>query len=103
VDKIFAMVFKKYGIKKDDLVGKKRTKEIAFARHIAIYMIREVTEMSLPNIGKLFNRDHSTILSSVELIQKRIVNDRDFEQDIQTMKRELLNKKSGEIWDSDKI
>ena len=103
VDKIFAMVFKKYGIKKDDLVGKKRTKEIAFARHIAIYMIREVTEMSLPNIGKLFNRDHSTILSSVELIQKRIVNDRDFEQDIQTMKRELLNKKSGEVWDSDKI
>jgi chromosomal replication initiation ATPase DnaA len=66
-------------------------------------MIREVTEMSLPNIGKLFNRDHSTILSSVELIQKRIVNDRDFEQDIQTMKRELLNKKSGEVWDSDKI
>ena len=103
VDKIFASIQKKYNIKREDIVSSKRTKEIANARHITVYTIRSVTEMSLPNIGKLFNRDHSTILSSVELIQKRIVNDRDFEHEIQTMKRELLNKKSGEVWDSDKI
>ena len=62
VDKIFAAVDKKYTVKKSDLTGKSRVKEIANARHIAIYLIRTLTEMSLPNIGKIFNRDHATIM-----------------------------------------
>ena len=65
IDKIFAAIEKKYDVNKTELVGKSRVKEIANARHIAIYLIRTITEMSLPNIGKIFNRDHSTILSSV--------------------------------------
>ncbi len=79
VDKIFSAVEKKYGIKKSELVGKSRVKEIVQARHIAIYLIRDITEMSYPNIGKLFNRDHATIISSEENVRKRLSSERGFE------------------------
>ena len=75
IDKIFASVYNKFGVKREDIVGLKRTKEIANARHIAIYLIRNITEMSLPNIGKIFNRDHSTIMSSIETVQKKLATD----------------------------
>ena len=89
IDKIFAAVFKKYGISREDIVGKKRTKEIARARHIAIYLVREITEMSYPNIGKLFGRDHATVMSSLDVVKKRIAGDPLFDNDIDTMKREI--------------
>ncbi len=72
VDKIFNAIENKYDIGKVELVGKSRVKEIAQARHVAIYLIREITEMSLPNIGKIFNRDHATIISSIDTVKKKI-------------------------------
>lgn len=74
VEKIYSAVYKKYDIKKEDILSQKRNKEIAEARHIAIYLIREITEMSYPNIGKLFERDHATIISSYSKIQKKITD-----------------------------
>ena len=52
------VVNEKYGVSKDELAGPKRNKEIAAARHICIFLIRELTEMSFPSIGKLF-QEHS--------------------------------------------
>ena len=75
VEKIFSSVYQKYGVKKEDLISTKRNKEIAYARHITIFIIREVTEMSLPNIAKIFNRDHSTIISSIETIERKLITD----------------------------
>lgn len=74
VEKIYSAIYKKYDIKKEDLLSQKRNKEIADARHIAIYLIREITEMSYPNIGKLFDRDHATIISSYSKIQKKVTD-----------------------------
>ncbi len=89
VDKIFTAVFKKYGIKKEDIVGQKRNKDIAYARHISIYLIRTITEMSLPNIGKIFNRDHSTVLTSYEKIEKKVFSDPVFNIEIMELSREI--------------
>ena len=89
VDKIFTAVFKKYGIKKEDIIGQKRNKDIANARHISIYLIRAITEMSLPNIGKIFNRDHSTVLTSYEKIEKRVFADPVFNIEIMELSREI--------------
>jgi len=89
VDKIFSTVYKRYGISKEDIVGTKRNKEIANARHIMCYLIREVTEMSFPNIGKLMNRDHATILSSYEKIKKKLFSDPIFAIEMHEIKREL--------------
>jgi len=51
-----------------------RMKEIATARNVAIYIIRSITDLSLPAIGKIFGRDHTTILSSVRAIENEIEN-----------------------------
>ena len=90
IDKIFAAVYKKFDISRDDLVGKKRTKEIAKARHITIFLIREITEMSYPNIGKIFDRDHTTVLSSLEVVAKNIITDPLYAADIDYLKKEIL-------------
>ena len=89
VDKIFATVYKKYGIKKEELLGKSRSREIAQARHVAIYLIRKITEMSLPNIGKTFNRDHTTVMSSCDTIEDKLKRDAVLTLDINEMIKEI--------------
>jgi len=60
------------------------------ARHIAVYLIREITEMSYPNIGKLFDRDHATVMASLDVVKKRITADPLFAMDIENMKKEVV-------------
>ncbi len=89
VDKIFSAIDRKYNVKKADLVGKSRVKEIANARHISIYLIRTLTEMSLPNIGKIFNRDHATVMSSIDNVEKRLDSSQQFEAEINEIMKEI--------------
>lgn len=89
VDKVFTSVFKKYGIPREDILSPRRTKEIAFARHMTVYLIRNITEMSLPNIGKLMGRDHSTILSSIDTIEKKLRTDSIFNVEVDQMIKEV--------------
>ena len=89
VDKVFAAVEKKYGVTKAELVGKSRVKEVAQARHITIHLIRTLTEMSLPAIGKLFNRDHTTVLSSLDTIDKKTASSNLFEAEINNLIKEI--------------
>ena len=89
IDKIFAAVYKKFDVPKDELIGKKRTKEIAKVRHIAIHLIREITEISLPHIGKIFNRDHATVLSSLDVVKKQLLADPLYAADIDNLKKEV--------------
>ena len=89
VDKIFGAVEKKYGVTKSELVSKSRVKEIAQARHITIHLIRTMTEMSLPAIGKLFNRDHTTVLASLDSIDKKMASSSAFEAEINNLIKEI--------------
>jgi len=89
VDKIFTSVYKKYNIKKEDIVGKSRTKEIANARHITVYLIRNITEISHPSIGKLLDRDHSTIISSLEAVEKKMSQSPIFRTEMEEMIKEI--------------
>ena len=89
VDKVFVAVEKKYSVPKAELVGKSRVKEVALARHVTIHLIRILTEMSLPAIGKLFNRDHSTVLSSLDTIDKKMASSPAFEAEINNLIKEI--------------
>lgn len=89
VDKIFHAVQEKYGISKTELVGKKRTKEIASARHIAVFLIREITDMSYPSIAKIFERDYATIHSSFDLINRRYESDSMFTIEMDELRKEI--------------
>ncbi|MBQ1229935.1 MAG: hypothetical protein IIX80_02765 [Clostridia bacterium] len=89
VEKIFSLINEKYGVSKQELAGPKRNKEIAAARHICIFLIRELTEMSFPNIGKLLERDHTTVLSSYNNSFARYQIDPLFTLEMNELKKEL--------------
>ena len=89
IDKIFATIYHKYNISKEELTGKKRTKEIVQARHIAVALIRDITELSTSRIGTIFGRDHSTVLSSIDMIKKRVIGDPLFAADFDNLKKEV--------------
>ncbi len=88
VDRIFSAVYNKYNVTKSELLSEKRTKNIGQARHISIYLIRQITEMSYPGIAKIFNRDHTTIIASCDKISKRMLNDHLFSIEINQLIKE---------------
>lgn len=60
---IISTVARYYGVTVDDLRGSSRAQQFATARHVAMYLCRELTDLSLPKIASIFgNRDHSTVL-----------------------------------------
>lgn len=88
-EKVIKRVSEYYGIPADDIKSKRRTKEIAQARHVSIYIINRVTTMTLDNIGKIFGRDHSTVLSSINVISLQIKKDSGFEHEINNIIKEF--------------
>ncbi|MEO0024341.1 MAG: hypothetical protein RL196_782 [Actinomycetota bacterium] len=59
---IIEAVCRFYQLTKEDINGSSRVKAIAMARQIAMYLCREMTDLSLPKIGELFGRDHTTVM-----------------------------------------
>jgi chromosomal replication initiator protein len=67
-----------FGISKGDLVGASRSKAFAYPRQVAMYLCRELTDESLPKIGRAFGgRDHSTVMHATAKIGNLINSDRD--------------------------
>ena len=77
------------GYTAEDILGKKRTKEIKNARNIAMYVIRKLTPLSLPKIGSIFERDYSTVHSNLQTVDKQITIDPLFESEINDIIREM--------------
>ena len=70
------VVSKNLGIKMEDFSSKKRTRTISYPRQIAMYLCRELTDLSLPKIGEEFGgRDHTTVIHAYEKISLEIESD----------------------------
>ena len=79
IEKIINHVCKFYSLQTDDLIGKKRPKNIVLPRQIAMYLCRKMTDASLPKIGLSFGgRDHTTVIHAYEKIEKMRKEDRSF-------------------------
>ena len=89
IDKIFTFVEKKFGVDKKTILGKSRAGEVALARHLTIYLIRELTDMSYPNIGKIFDKNHSTMISSCMTIEKKMSGDMNFYITVSELKKDI--------------
>jgi chromosomal replication initiator protein len=73
---VIRIVADHFSLRPEDLTGRKRTKEIANARQIAMYLLREENDLSLPAIGDhLGGRDHSTVRYGVEQVAKELERD----------------------------
>ena len=93
IDIIKEKVCKYYGIRFNDLTSQKRNQAIAHPRHIAIYLCRQLTNLSLPDIGKKFgNRNHTTVLHSCRLTKENIKNNNELREQIQYL--EMLIKEA---------
>lgn len=76
IPRIQQKVAEYFNIKLEDLKSKKRTRNVAFPRQIAMYICREITDNSLPKIGDQFGgRDHTTVLHAQDKITHEIKND----------------------------
>ena len=92
VDQIQKAVTDYYTIKVTSLLSKKRTKDIVLARQVAIYLSRELTDLSLASIGEVFGRrDHTTIIHSYTKIKNKIENDKSFKGIIKNLILSIQN------------
>lgn len=90
IEKIFTYVSKRYGVSKDALKSQKRSADIAYPRHIAIYLIRELTSLSQKNIARIFSRkDHTTVYNSLLVIEKKLKTDIQFERELNQIIQEF--------------
>jgi chromosomal replication initiator protein len=79
-------VCRHYGISKSELIGNKRSQAIVYPRQIAMYLSRELTDLSLPRIGAEFGgRDHTTVMHATQKIQKLMNEQREVYNQIQTL------------------
>ena len=92
VEAIKESVVHYYKLKPSDMIARKRTQPVAFARQVAMYITRELTDMSLPEIGHNFgNRDHSTVIHAVETIQVKKESDLIFYDELNKIIEQLKN------------
>lgn len=80
-------VEKYYRLPKGSLVTKKRSNDIAYPRHIAMYVAREVLDESYPRIGEEFNRDHTTVMTAVKKIRQNLSGD----EELKSIIKELVD------------
>jgi chromosomal replication initiator protein len=85
---IVKFVARHYGLKVTEIKSKSNSRQIVFPRQVAMYLCKQLTDMSYPEIGKLFNdKHHSTVMHSVEKIDKLRESDQDFERTLQSMRQ----------------
>ncbi len=71
-------VARQFGLHVNDLRGNRRTQDVAYARHIAMYLSRDLTEASLPQIGAKFGgRHHTTVMHAVDKVERQLKDGHD--------------------------
>ena len=87
---ILRVVAAHYGLKASDLKQKSNAQTIAFPRQVAMYLCKELTDLSYPEIGKLFaDKHHSTVMYSVQQIKKKMDNDQQFARTVETLSKQF--------------
>ncbi|MBQ8642669.1 MAG: chromosomal replication initiator protein DnaA [Clostridia bacterium] len=89
VTRIVDIVARKYNVTPTDIMGTSRKKEIKNARNVAMYVVRQVTKMSLPQIGAVFARDHSTIHSNISMVESELTTNTLFEAGVAEIMKEV--------------
>jgi len=79
-----------FGVTMDDLLSSSRAQPVAFARQVAMYLSRELTDATLPAIGRAFgNRNHTTVMHACKRTAERIATDREAYDTVHKLTREL--------------
>lgn len=92
IDVIQSVVASHYGVNVNDMKAKKRTRALAFPRQVAMYLARELTDSSLPQIGEEFGgRDHSTVIHACDKIKAESQTDPALSQTLRELTQKIQN------------
>ena len=90
MDEILRKVSKAFGIETKDLRSKGRRKELVLPRQLAMYLIREHTQHSYPEIGQFFSgRDHSTVMYAISKVNEQQRSDKDLQRKLREIRQSL--------------
>jgi len=89
VTRVVDIVAKRYNVTAADVMGPSRKKEIKMARNVSMYIVRALTKMSLPQIGNIFGRDHSTVYSNISMVESALTTDTIFEATVSEILKEV--------------
>ncbi|MGB0901510.1 chromosomal replication initiator protein DnaA [Halocynthiibacter sp.] len=90
VDEIQRKVSEHYNIRLSEMIGPRRVRTIARPRQVAMYLAKQLTTRSLPDIGRRFGgRDHTTVMHGVKRIEELRVSDSQLEDDLELLRRAL--------------
>ncbi|MDI6871667.1 MAG: chromosomal replication initiator protein DnaA [Bacillota bacterium] len=90
VERIQDVVAEYFGLSLDDMKARRRTRTVAFPRQVAMFLARELTDLSLPRIGEAFGgRDHTTVIHAYEKIQETSREDPALQQCLSTIIQRL--------------
>ncbi len=89
IERILKVVCRHYGISEENIKSKNRTDSVANARHTAIYIIKELTDLTLNEIGNIFGRNHATVIASINKINTNIRTVKNADADIKRMIKEI--------------
>ena len=93
-ESILEYISKYYSLEEAVIRGQQRIRDAVSARQIAMYLIRSMTNLSLDEIGKVFdNRDHSTVLYSIQQIEKKMKKDPAFAETVKEIKTNINSKR----------
>ncbi len=74
IEKIISEVARTYNVEESEILSSRRTADLVLARHAAMYIARETTELSYQDIGEAFGKDHSSVIHATKNIEKNIKN-----------------------------
>ncbi|MDT7921290.1 MAG: chromosomal replication initiator protein DnaA [Thermus sp.] len=87
---IVRVVAEHFGLRPEDLVGGGRRKEVVLPRQMAMFLVRELTRASLPEIGQLFGgRDHTTVLYAIQKVQELSESDREVQAILRALREKV--------------
>ncbi len=92
VEYIQEVVAKYFDVTLDDLKGSRRSSDVVFPRQIAMYLCKNVAQISFPKIGQAFGkRDHSTVMHACEKIEKELKENSNTKLIVETVKNSLFS------------
>ncbi|MGE5509427.1 MAG: chromosomal replication initiator protein DnaA [Chitinophagales bacterium] len=90
VDRIQEVVAEHFGLRLEDMKARRRTRTVAYPRQVAMYLARELTDLSLPRIGEAFGgRDHTTVIHAIEKIEEASRDDATLSRSLTTIIQKL--------------
>ncbi len=91
-EKVMDEVAARYGIRRDDILSARRNRDVAVPRQLAIYLTRELAQLSTTRIGDAFGRDHSTIMHACRKTADSIAADKEFARIVDEITRAIMEK-----------